>query len=87
MRSRISPADSDARTGTVRPINRSNLECRPFPPRRLTQLRRIALDHQSRTQTTSRCTKPQVRKFVDQSERPRCPRILIIQDDEGCDFI
>jgi hypothetical protein len=26
----LSPADSDARTGTVRPINRSNLECRPF---------------------------------------------------------
>src|SRR5262249_22508430 len=38
----LSPADSDARTGTVRPINRSNLECRSFLPRRLTQLRRIA---------------------------------------------
>jgi hypothetical protein len=48
----LSPADSDARTGTVRPINRSNLECRSFLPRRLTQLRRIALDHQSRAQTT-----------------------------------
>ena len=48
----LSPADSDAYTGTARPINRSNLECRPFLPRRLTQLRRIALDHQSRTQTT-----------------------------------
>src|SRR5262249_55946246 len=41
----LSPADSDACTGTARPINRSNLECTPFPPRRLTQLRRIVLDH------------------------------------------
>ena len=49
----LSPSDSDACTGSARPINRSNLECRPFLPRRLTQLRRIALDHQSRAQTTS----------------------------------
>ena len=49
----IIAADSrHACTGTARPINRSNLECRPFLPRRLTQLRRIALDHQSRAQTT-----------------------------------
>ena len=48
----LSPADSDACAGTARPINRSNLECRPFLPRRLTQLRRIALDHRSRAQTT-----------------------------------
>ena len=48
----LSPADSDACTGTARPINRSNLECRPFLPRRLTQMRRIALDHRSRAQTT-----------------------------------
>jgi hypothetical protein len=48
----LSPADSDGRTGTVRPINHSNLQCRPFLPRRLTQLRRIALDHQSRAQTS-----------------------------------
>jgi hypothetical protein len=46
----LSPADSDACTGTARPINRSNLECGPFLPRRL---RRIALDHRSRAQTTS----------------------------------
>ena len=48
----LSPADSNACTGTARPINRSNLECRPFLPRRLTQLRRIALDHRFRAQTT-----------------------------------
>ena len=47
---------------TTRPINRSDLECRPVLPlpildlptalpRRLTQLRRIALDHRSRAQT------------------------------------
>ena len=47
----LSPADSDACTGTARPINLSNLEYRPFLPRRLTQLRRIALDHRSRAQT------------------------------------
>src|SRR6266478_110298 len=44
----LSAADSDASTGTARPINRSNLQCRPFLPRRLTQLRRIDLDHRSR---------------------------------------
>src|SRR5262245_36691 len=48
----LSPVDSDARTGPARPINRSNLECRPFLPRRLTQLRRIDLDHRSRAQTS-----------------------------------
>src|SRR6201981_1435330 len=46
----LSPADSDASTGTARPINRSNLQCRPFLPRRLTHLRRIDLDHWSRAQ-------------------------------------
>jgi hypothetical protein len=46
----LSPADSDVHTSTARPINRSNLECRPFLSRRL---RRIALGHQSRLQTTS----------------------------------
>src|SRR6516164_4708315 len=44
----LSPVDSDARTGPARPINRSNLQCRPFLPRRLTQLRRIKRDHRSR---------------------------------------
>jgi hypothetical protein len=48
----LSPADSDASTGTARPINRSNLQCRPFLPRRLTHLRRIDLDHRSRAQTS-----------------------------------
>jgi hypothetical protein len=48
----LSPADSDASTGTARPINRSNLQCRPFLPRRLTHLRRIGLDHRSRAQTS-----------------------------------
>ena len=48
----LSPADGDACTGTALPINLSNLQCRPFLPRRLTQLRRIALDHRSRAQTT-----------------------------------
>jgi hypothetical protein len=48
----LSPADSNACTGTALPINLSDLECRPFLPRRLTQLRRIALDHRFRAQTT-----------------------------------
>ena len=48
----LSPAHSDASTGTARPINRSNLQCRPFLPWRLTQLRRIDLDHRSRAQTS-----------------------------------
>ena len=48
----LSPADGDACTGTARPINLSDLECRPFLPWRLTQLRRIALDHRFRAQTT-----------------------------------
>jgi hypothetical protein len=41
----LSPADSDACTGTARPINRSNLKCRPFMPRRLTQLRISVAPH------------------------------------------
>jgi hypothetical protein len=48
----LSPADSDACTSIALPINLSNLECRPFLPRRLTQLRRMALDHPSRAQTS-----------------------------------
>src|SRR5262249_45423517 len=48
----LSPADSYASTGTARPINRFNLQCRPFLPRRLTHLRRIDLDHRSRAQTS-----------------------------------
>jgi hypothetical protein len=48
----LSPADSDACTGTPLPINFSNLGCRPFLPRTLTQLRRIDLDHRSRAQTS-----------------------------------
>src|ERR1700716_3755240 len=47
----LSPPDSDACTGTALPINLSNLESRPFLPRGLTQLRRIALDQRSRAQT------------------------------------
>jgi hypothetical protein len=46
----LSPADSNACTAL--PINLSDLECRPFLPRRLTQLRRIALDYQFRAQTS-----------------------------------
>ena len=46
----LSPADSDASTGTARSTNRSNLQCRPLLPRRLTHLRRIDLDHRSRAQ-------------------------------------
>jgi hypothetical protein len=48
----LSPADSNARTATALPINLSDLECRPFLPRRLTQLRRMALDHRFPAQTT-----------------------------------
>ena len=33
----LGAADSNACTGTTLPINLSNLECRPFPSRRLTQ--------------------------------------------------
>jgi hypothetical protein len=39
-----SAADSNACTDTALPINLSNLQCRLFSPRRLTQSRRIALD-------------------------------------------
>jgi hypothetical protein len=46
-----SAADSEARTGTARPINLSNLECNPFPPRRLTQSPRIALNRPPRART------------------------------------
>ncbi len=38
----LSPADSDACTGTALPIDLSDLECRPFLPPRLTQLRACA---------------------------------------------
>jgi hypothetical protein len=48
----LTPADSNACTATALPINLSDLECRPFLPRRLTQLRRIALDPRFRAQTT-----------------------------------
>jgi hypothetical protein len=48
----LSPADSDVCTGPALPINLSSVECQPFLPRRLTQLRRIALDHRPRAQTT-----------------------------------
>jgi hypothetical protein len=48
----LSPADNDDCTGTALPINLSNLQYRPFLPRRFTQLRRIALDHRSRAQTS-----------------------------------
>jgi hypothetical protein len=48
----LSPAHSDASTGTARLINRSNLQCRPFLPWKLTQLRRIDLDHRSPAQTS-----------------------------------
>jgi hypothetical protein len=48
----LSPVDSDACIGTALPINLSSPECRPFLPRRLTQLRRLALDHWSRAQTS-----------------------------------
>jgi hypothetical protein len=39
-------ADSNACTDTALPINLSNLQCRLFSPRRLTQSRRTALDRQ-----------------------------------------
>src|SRR5262244_376823 len=51
-RARSQSCGQRCRTGPARPINRSNLECRPFLPRRLTQLRRIDLDHRSRAQTS-----------------------------------
>jgi len=51
----LSPADSDAYTGTALPISLSNLECRPFLPRRLTQLRRIgSITGPARKQTAFR---------------------------------
>lgn len=48
----LSFADSNACTATALLINLSDPECRPFLSRRLTQLRRIALDHRFRAQTT-----------------------------------
>jgi hypothetical protein len=41
-----SAADSNACTNTALPINLSNLQCRLFSPRRLTQSLHIALDRQ-----------------------------------------
>jgi hypothetical protein len=41
----LSPADSDASTGTARPINR-------VPAPEIDALRRIDLDHRSRAQTS-----------------------------------
>src|SRR5215831_7821442 len=69
----LSPVDSDARTGPARPINRSNLECRPFLPRRLTQLRRIDLDHRSRAQTSR---SPLERSNQDSTSSPNKPSPL-----------
>ena len=48
----LSPVDSDACPGIPLPINFSNLGCRPFLLRTLTQLRRMDLDHRSRAQTS-----------------------------------
>jgi hypothetical protein len=69
----LSAADSDARTGPARPINRSNLQCRPFLPRRLTQLRHIALDHRSRAQTSRF---PLERSNQDSTSSPNKPSPL-----------
>ena len=69
----LSPVDSDARTGPARPINRSNLQCRPFLPRRLTQLRRIDLDHRSRAQTSRF---PLERSNQDSTSSPNKPSPL-----------
>jgi hypothetical protein len=69
----LSPVDSDARTGPARPINRSNLQCRPFLPRRLTQLRRINLDHRSRAQTSR---SPLERSNQDSTSSPNKPSPL-----------
>jgi len=49
-----SAADNNVCIGTALPINLSNLECRPFPPRRLTQSRPTALKRRSRAQTNCR---------------------------------
>jgi hypothetical protein len=46
-----STVDSDACTGTAFPINRHDPEYVPFPPRRLMQSLRIALDRQPRATT------------------------------------
>jgi hypothetical protein len=46
-----SAADNNACTGAALPITLSNLECRPFPSRRLTQSLRIALGRLPRAQT------------------------------------
>jgi hypothetical protein len=66
----LSPADSDACTGTALLINLSNLECRPVLPPRLTQLRRIALDHRSRAQTTCFPLAPRNPGSTSSAEKP-----------------
>jgi hypothetical protein len=69
----LSAADSDASTGTARPINRSNLQCRPFLSQRLTQLPRIDLDHRSREQTSRF---PLERSNQDSTSSPNKPSPL-----------
>jgi len=46
-----SAADSYARTGTALPIYLSRRQSRPIQPRRLTQSRRLALEHRPRSPT------------------------------------
>jgi hypothetical protein len=69
----LSPADSDACTSIALPINLSNLECRTFLPRRLTQLRRMDLDHRSRAQTSRF---PLARSNQDSTSSPNKPSLL-----------
>jgi hypothetical protein len=47
----LNAADRNACNGTALPINLSNLQCRPFPPRRSTPSRPEALGYRPRAQT------------------------------------
>jgi hypothetical protein len=82
----LSPAGSNACTGTALPINLSNLECRPLLPRRLTQLCRIALDHRSAQTTCFSARTPQPRLNVKRRKAfatipivPNLPRLRSIR--------
>jgi hypothetical protein len=66
----LSPADSNACTGTALPINLSHRECRPFPALEITAMRRTALDAGlTRKQTT-------VHSPARTAPRPRPPLSL-----------
>jgi hypothetical protein len=66
----LSPADSNACTGTALPIHLSHRECRPFQPWRLPQSRRTAVDPDPTRKQTAIHSRPPTHP------RPRPPQSL-----------